>query len=139
MLYIDTQGPTSKRDLEYGRHVLDILGLNNFTVAKADMRREEFRQGMETIAPNGMHATHKVFHALSQDVFKITPLKQESVSSNVKCLLSGVRRGQTKERSHFKFLQCSHGDDPSKAHPILDWSDEQCLEFLRLKNIPSHP
>ena len=47
VLYIDTQGPTSQRDLEYGRQLLDYLGLSNFSVAKADVTREEFRQGME--------------------------------------------------------------------------------------------
>lgn len=141
VLYIDTQGPTSERDLEYGRQVLDVLGLKNFTVAKSDVTREEFRKGMEWvgITPEGKTDGHNVFHLLSQDVFKVTPLKQECLASGVKCLLSGVRRGQTSERNGFKFLKFSHGDDPSKGHPILDLSDEECLEFLRLKNIPPHP
>lgn len=143
VLYINTQGPTSERDLEYGRQLLDILGLHNFTVAKADVTREEFREGMEEvgISPDKSPEDGKsnVFHVLSQDVFKVTPLKQDCAASGVKCLLSGVRRGQTRDRDHFKFLQYSEGIDPSKGHPILDWSDETCLEFLRLKNIPPHP
>ena len=47
VLYIDTQGPTSQRDLEYGRQLLDHLGLPNFSVAKADVTRDEFKEGME--------------------------------------------------------------------------------------------
>lgn len=139
VLYINTQGPTSERDLEYGRRVLNVLGLKNFTVAKSDVTREEFREGMEEvgITPDQSDGQN-VFHVLSQDVFKVTPLKQECAASNVQCLLSGVRRGQTKDRAYFNFIQHSQAD-PAKAHPILDWSDEECLEFLRLKNIPPHP
>lgn len=136
VLYIDTQGPTSERDLEYGRKVLDTVGLKNFTVAKAGVTREEFQKGMEEVGiTSGSNST---FRALSQEVFKLTPLKRECADSNVKCLLSGVRRGQTTERNHFKFLQYSQ-DGPDKAHPILDWSDEQCLEYLSLRGIPPHP
>ncbi len=135
VLFIDTQGPTSQRDLEYGRQLLDHLGLKNLTVVKADVTREEFRQGMEEV---GIAPEDKVFHTLSQDVFKVNPLKKHCVTSGVQCLLSGVRRGQTKERDHFKFLQYSQ-DPASKAHPILDWSDEECLEFLRFNRVPPHP
>jgi len=141
VLYINTQGPTSEGDLEYGRQLLDFLGLKNFTIAKAGVTRDEFREGMEVlgISHDQMKDGQNVFHKLSQDVFKVQPLKQECANSSVKCLLSGVRRGQTRDRDHFKFLQHSQDDSPSRGHPILDWSDEQCLEFLRLKNIPPHP
>ena len=38
------------------------------------------------------------------------------------------------------FVQFSSpGGDPSKAHPILDWTDERCLEHLQHRNIPRHP
>lgn len=139
VMYINTQGPTSERDLEYGCQLLDVLGLKNFTIAKAKVTRGEFSEGMKVlgVAPDkseGQNALHK----LSQDVFKVQPLKQECASSNVKCLLSGVRRGQTRDRDHFNFIQYSE-NDPAKAHPILDWSDEECLEFMRFKSIPSHP
>lgn len=139
VMFIDTQGPTSERDLAYGREVMDVLGLKNFTVAKAGVTKEEFRQGMEDvgICPEREKTKH-VFHSLSQDVFKVTPLKRECAASDVQCLLSGVRRGQTSDRDHFKFLQHSQSD-PDKGHPILDLSDEDCLEILRLKNIPPHP
>ena len=140
VLYIDTQGPTSERDLEYGYQLLDHLGLNNFTIAKADVTREEFREGMEEVGiVQDENSRQKIFHKLSQDVFKVTPLKQEIAESNVQCLLSGVRRGQTKERDHFKFIQYSNSQDPSKGHPILDWSDEQYLAFLSFKQVPPHP
>jgi len=119
VLFINTQGPTSERDLEYGRQVLDILGLNNFTVASADVTREEFRKGMAEVGITPDQNDHQnAFHVLSQDVFKVNPLMQECASSNVQCLLSGVRRGQTKDRDNFSFIQYSQGD-PAKAHPIL--------------------
>lgn len=118
---------------------MDVLGLKNFTVAKAGVTREEFRQGMEDVGITADKNNSKnVFHSLSQDVFKVTPLKQECAASGVQCLLSGVRRGQTSDRDHFKFLQYSQSS-PAKAHPILDLSDEECLEVLRIKNIPPHP
>lgn len=137
VLYINTQGPTSERDLKYGRQLLDVLGLNNFTEAKAPVTREDFREGMEDVGISEAEDKH-VFHKLSQDVFKVTPLKQECAASSVKCLLSGVRRGQTSDRDGFKFIQFPQGD-PAKAHPILDWTDAKCLEYLKLKNIPPHP
>ena len=115
---------------------MDHLGLKNFTVARANVTREVFREGMEEVGISP-EKNQNIFHVLSQDVFKVTPLKQECAATNVKCLLSGVRRGQTKERDHFKFIENDH--HPSKAHPILDWSDDQCLEFLRMKKIPHHP
>ena len=79
------------------------------------------------------------FHTLSQDVFKITPLKQATTDTDTKVLLSGVRRGQTKSRDSLPFLQYSGSEDPDKAHPILDWTDEDCLAFLKRKKIPPHP
>jgi len=149
VLFIDTQGPSSQRDLDYGRKLLDHVGLKNFSVAKADVTREEFQHGMEEvgISPNTRITPEdterngggkNVFQALSQDVFKVTPLKKECEALNVQCLLSGVRRGQTSERDHFKFLQYNEGG-PAKGHPILDWSDTQCLAFLSLKGVPPHP
>merc|ERR1712087_663668 len=98
---------------------LDVLGLNNFTISKADVTRDDFRSGMREV---GITETdHKdVFDKLSQDVFKIAPLKKECAASGVKCLLSGVRRGQTSDRDRFIFIQFPHGG-PAKAHPILDW------------------
>ena len=39
VLFIDTQSPTSQRDLTYGQQVLRHLGLNNFEIAKAYKRR----------------------------------------------------------------------------------------------------
>ena len=94
VLYIDTQGPTSERDLEYGYQLLDHLGLNNFIIAKADVTREEFWEGMEEVGiVQDENSRQKIFHKLSQDVFKMTPLKQEIAKSNVQCLLSGVCRG----------------------------------------------
>lgn len=139
VLYIDTQGPTSERDIKYGRQLLDFLGLKNFTVAKAGVTRADFQKGMEEVGITSDSEKYgNVFHTLSQDVFKLAPLKQECAASNVQCLLSGVRRGQTSERDHFKFIQYSQ-DGPHKAHPILDWSDSQCLAFLSHKGIPQHP
>ena len=91
------------------------------------------------IAPDKIEVEgQNAFHKLSQDVFKVQPLKQYCVPSNVKYLLSGVRRGQTRDCDHFNFIQYS-GDDPAKARPILDCSDEKCLQFVSFKIIPSHP
>ena len=135
VLYINTQGPTSERDLEYGRRLLDDLGLKNFTCAKAEVSRETFQVGMEEV---GVHPGSPHYHALSQEVFKVVPLKQECVASGVRCLLSGVRRGQTADRDQFTFIQYTDVG-PAKAHPILDWTDDECLAYLRLKNIPPHP
>jgi phosphoadenosine phosphosulfate reductase len=137
VLYINTQGPTSERDLGYGRKLLKVLGLNNFTEAKAAVTRDEFREGLEEIGIREDEDKH-LFHKLSQDVFKVAPLKQECAASGVKCLLSGVRRGQTSSRDNFNFIQFPFGD-PAKAHPILDWTDDQCLAYLELNNIPPHP
>ena len=114
-------------------HILTYISLLSLYLIIATNHKSEVG-----ITPNKEGDSQKIFHTLSQDVFKVTPLKQECVSSNVQCLLSGVRRGQTRERDHFKFLQYSQ-DPASKAHPILDWTDEQCLEYLRLKEIPPHP
>ena len=89
-------------------------------MAKADVTREEFRKDMKEVGittdqSNGQN----VFHVLSQDVFKVISRKQECAASNAQCLLSGVRRGQTKDHAHFNFIQYSQ-DDPTKAHLILN-------------------
>lgn len=137
VLYIDTQGPTSERDLKYGRQLLDVLGLNNFSIAKAAVTRDEFRAGMREVGISECTDNH-IYHKLSQDVFKVAPLKRECAESSVKCLLSGVRRGQTNDRDQFTFIQFPKGG-PAKAHPILDWHDQECIEYLRFKTIPPHP
>eukprot|EP00584_Thalassiosira_punctigera_P003461 CAMPEP_0172528510 /NCGR_PEP_ID=MMETSP1067-20121228/2882_1 /TAXON_ID=265564 ORGANISM="Thalassiosira punctigera, Strain Tpunct2005C2" /NCGR_SAMPLE_ID=MMETSP1067 /ASSEMBLY_ACC=CAM_ASM_000444 /LENGTH=338 /DNA_ID=CAMNT_0013312431 /DNA_START=325 /DNA_END=1341 /DNA_ORIENTATION=+ len=137
VLYIDTQGPTSERDLEYGRKLLSVLGLKNFTIAKAGVTREEFSAGMQEVGISESNDKH-VFHKLSQDVFKVAPLKRECARSNVKCLLSGVRRGQTSDRDGFDFVQFPK-NGPAKGHPILDWHDDRCIDYLRFKDLPPHP
>ncbi|KAL7546089.1 hypothetical protein ACHAWF_009426 [Thalassiosira exigua] len=144
VLFIHTQGETSDRDLEYGRQVLNHLCLSeNLTVAKSDVSRDEFRKSMAAVdntlecKPDFYSST---FHVLSQNVFKLAPLKHTCAEYDVQCLLSGVRRGQTSHRDSLNFIQYpSASGDPDKAHPILDWSDEQCLEYLQFKNIPVHP
>lgn len=139
VVFIDTQSPTSARDLAYGHTLLEALGLTNFMVARADVTTEEFRVGMEEVGISDQHKSFRKFH---QDVFKVTPLARAVEDNKIKCLLSGVRRGQTHERDHFKFAEIpasNSEESPTKGHPILDWSDEDCLEFLRVKNLPAHP
>lgn len=130
-------GETSERDLEYGKTVLDHLGLSdNLIIAKSNTTRDEFRMGMAEVGYTDEE--DEDFRTLSQNVFKLTPLKQICEEHNVVCLLSGVRRGQTAHRNSLKYINYDQAG-PAKAYPILDWSDEQCLEHLRSKNIPKHP
>lgn len=137
VVFIDTQSPTSQRDLAYGRQLLKAFGLTNLYVARADVTREDFRVGMEAV---GVSPQDKSFHPMSQDVFKMEPLERAVAENKISCLLSGVRRGQTSERNHFKFAEILGNEKgPTKGHPILDWSDDKCLTFLCSKDLPSHP
>lgn len=133
VMYIHTQSATSERDLEYGRRVMRAVGKpeDSLVVAKADVTREEFREGMVAV---GYKTSGDDFRAMSQDVFKITPMKRQCADSGIKVLISGARRGQTAMRDGLKFVQSSHGSDPAKVRRCSSQSFGSVHIFHNNKN-----
>lgn len=68
---------------------------------------------------------------------KVEPMKQALQELGAEAWIAGVRAAQTEHRQGLRKLDWQDGR--IKAHPILDWSDEQVDAYLREHDLPRHP
>lgn len=69
---------------------------------------------------------------------KVEPMENAKRELGLKAYLTGVRRGQSEVRRHFKILT-PESSGIIKVAPILTWSAEQVSDHLAKHDLPHHP
>jgi phosphoadenosine phosphosulfate reductase len=59
--------------------------------------------------------------------------------SGKKLVVNGVRRSEGGRRKQLKFVMPDPRIDGFVLHPLLDWTDEVLVEFIRANEVPVHP
>lgn len=70
---------------------------------------------------------------------KLEPLRQAINDRRITGLLSGVRAGQTENRASLDFIEEGSSDEVVRIHPILDWSEDDVIDFMHAESLPEHP
>ncbi|HEY8397814.1 MAG TPA: phosphoadenylyl-sulfate reductase [Flavihumibacter sp.] len=68
---------------------------------------------------------------------KVEPLNR--ALKGAKVWITGLRADQSENRAHLPFAEWDEAHQLIKVHPLLDWSYNQMLEFIRQENIPYNP
>lgn len=70
-------------------------------------------------------------------VRKVEPFKRAVVG--YKAWITGVRREQSAERAKGEVLAWDDRHDMWKVSPLLDWTEEDIWDFIRVRNLPYNP
>lgn len=68
---------------------------------------------------------------------KVEPMDRALKDHGAAIWLSGLRRAHSKERAARQFIELQ--SETLKLYPILDWTDEQVDEYMRIHELPVHP
>ncbi len=67
---------------------------------------------------------------------KIEPMQRATAQYQV--LVAGVRHDQTKHRNALRVIE-RRFSGPVRIHPIIDWSENDILQYITEHNLPAHP
>lgn len=131
VVWIDT-GYLPPETYRYAEELHERLDLNLFISTSA-------------ITPARMEATYgKLWeendpesHRLYGLMRKNEPLKRSLKDLDVKCLIAGLRSGQSSHRAQLESLGVQY--DVLKLLPILEWSKTEVEAYLDDHNLPRHP
>src|SRR5690606_10518704 len=68
---------------------------------------------------------------------KVEPMNRAIKELNAAVWISGLRRAQSKSREERDFAE--QQKQTLKVYPIIDWSDEQVVQYLSHHQLPTHP
>mmetsp|Transcript_747 Transcript_747/g.1240 ORF Transcript_747/g.1240 Transcript_747/m.1240 type:complete len:472 (+) Transcript_747:142-1557(+) len=131
-VWIDT-GYLPPETYHYALHLKEMLQLN-LKVYQSDM------------TPSHMEALHgRLWESESAEdrrlyglIRKVLPMKKAMQELNVRCLMVGLRRGQTDHRARLSMLEDT-GEDGCKLYPLLNWTPEDVAQYFAENSLPPHP
>lgn len=68
---------------------------------------------------------------------KVEPMERAVAELQPAAWISGLRRHQSQSRQHLGVL--ARQDSIVKVHPVIDWSNKQIHEYLKVHDLPYHP
>lgn len=131
VIFINT-GYNFPETIEYSKTLTNLLGLNlHVFESELSPERMEAEHGkLWEIGREGMD--------LYNSIRKVEPLRRALRELKVAGTLRGVRRTQTEHRRNLRPIEKGF-DTTYKIHPILNWSDDDMLDYRRTHNLPDHP
>ncbi|NBR71002.1 MAG: phosphoadenylyl-sulfate reductase [Proteobacteria bacterium] len=130
VLFIDT-GYHFPETLHFAKELQKKLNLNLTTVRPRLTPLEietEFGRLWE-MGPTGLEKFH--------EIIRVEPMRRALSEMNPSLWIAGLRRGSSESREKLSVLSTSQSR--LKLLPILEWSDRQIGEYLRLHSLPYHP
>lgn len=127
ILFLDT-GFHFPETLRFRDELRERLGLNVVNVHPLVSKGELFRRYGD--------APYRRDPDLCCHINKVEPM--DHATKNLKALISGVRRDQTKNRSRLEPVM----DDPRghhKIHPMLGWTMDEVNAYMIVHELPRHP
>lgn len=127
VIFIDS-GYHFPETLAYRDKLQKLLGLN-IVVYRAALSREEFIEKytdhLYSSQPN-----------LCCEINKVEPMRR--ALDGLKAWISGIRRGQTEERSGAQWVERYEGA-VYKVNPLLSWTSKDVWEYIKSNGLPVHP
>ncbi len=133
VIFIDT-GYAFPETYAFGLELVERLGIRNLKVYKPVMSPAE----MEDRFGKLWESKDKESLDLYDEIRKTEPLRRALRELKVQSTLHGVRRYQNKDRNRLE-IAVSGWENTIKIHPILNWSEDQVLDYFETYNLPFHP
>jgi len=130
ILFIDT-GYHFPETLDFAEKLTKELSLNITTVRPhlTPQQLEKKYGRLWEMGPAGLVKFH--------EIIRVEPLRRALSELNPKLWVAGLRR--TSSESREKLSVISSSQSRIKLLPLLDWSDRQIGDYLRLHSLPYHP
>ena len=130
ILFIDT-GYHFPETLQFAEELTKKLSLNITTVRPllTPQQLEEEHGRLWEMGPAGLEKFH--------EIVRVEPLRRTLSELNPSLWVAGLRR--TSSESREKLPVISSSQSRLKLLPLLDWSDRQIGDYLRLHSLPYHP
>jgi phosphoadenosine phosphosulfate reductase len=129
---------------------LDTGRLFQETYALIDETRAQYGKPIQTYFPDAAQVeklvTEKGFHNFYESVEdrkeccyirKVAPLKRALAGAQV--WVTGLRAEQSDNRKEMPIIEWDAGYGLLKFNPLIDWSYQQVLDYLRQHNVPENP
>ncbi|MEX1191845.1 MAG: phosphoadenylyl-sulfate reductase [Brumimicrobium sp.] len=97
---------------------------------------EDLKELYNAQGPNGFYNSIENRKSCCQ-VRKVIPLKK--ALQNKKVWITGLRAEQSQNRSELSRIEYDKHFDIIKIHPILNWSWEETMKYIKEKGIPVNP
>lgn len=136
-----------KNDIKVGVFTLDTGRLFKETYDLIDKTRARYKKPIKTYFPNfervedlvtekGMHSFYSSVDNRKECCYirKVEPLKRALAGNRV--WVTGLRAGQSENRQNFDLVEWDDANQIIKYNPILDWSYEQMIDYLKEHNVP---
>lgn len=130
IILIDT-GYLFKETYQYAEVLRELLNLN-LQIHQSDISAARFESQHGQLWLNGLSGINKY-----NQMRKVQPLEQALSHLSVNTWFSGVRRTQSKHRKQLPWIDIKN--QRFKVHPILDWTDRDMYQYLKIHAIPQHP
>jgi len=130
ILFIDT-GYHFPETLLFAKELTKKLNLNVTTVRPllTPQQLEEEHGRLWEMGPTGLEKFH--------EIIRVEPLRRALSDLNPTLWVAGLRR--TSSESREKLSVISSSQSRLKLLPLLDWTDRQVGDYLRLHSLPYHP
>ena len=131
IFWIDT-GYLPPETYQYAERLIDNLSL------EVDVLQSELSPARMEAIYGKLWETNKEsdldkYHKLR----KIIPLENGLEKYNINCWASGVRAGQTENRSKMRFLDIIR--ERLSLRPLLNWTNKDIFYYMKENNLPAHP
>ncbi len=129
--------------LQTGRLFDETLALIDRTEARFGFAIEQFHPGADAVADyvkshgrDGFYDSVAARHACCA-IRKLEPLARALEGADI--WITGLRRGQSGNRSEVPFAAWDDARGLIKANPLADWSDEQVRSYVKDHDVPVNP
>ncbi|OEJ99522.1 phosphoadenylyl-sulfate reductase [Roseivirga misakiensis] len=136
-----------KNDIDVKVFTLDTGRLFKETYELIDQTRSRYKKPISVYYPNtanveqlvtekGMHSFYNSVASRKECCFvrKVEPLKRALEGASV--WITGLRSGQSVNREEFEQVEWDEQNKVIKYNPILDWTYDQLLDYLKENNVP---
>lgn len=94
---------------------------------------------LEVVAANTRHSNDKIYqtdpdHCCKQHKVEVF----NTLKKSHEVWLHALRKDQSETRAGLDFVMVDR-DGKIRVHPLLDWTRDQCWDYIEVNNIPSHP
>jgi phosphoadenosine phosphosulfate reductase len=97
---------------------------------------QQLQQWVTDNGPNAFYGSVDARKACCH-IRKVEPLKRALKGNEV--WITGIRAAQSPDRKDTPILEWDEANQILKYHPLLNWSDDELNQFIRVNNVPYNP
>jgi phosphoadenosine phosphosulfate reductase len=97
---------------------------------------QQLQQWVTKNGPNAFYGSVDARKACCH-IRKVEPLKRALEGNKV--WITGIRAAQSPDRKDTPILEWDEANHILKYHPLLNWSDDELNQFIRVNNVPYNP